>query len=438
MAFLSEWDPRKRPKGSRDPLGFELVWSHYGRKVIGNLTTVTGSLENFSVALLGFYWANELNATSVGTAKERSQRIKETFLCYEQLAGYLRYYIHKTEENRGESILGSRRIKSRIENNKSQITLGSEDEQILSSQMTLGLWGLYYSAMKATGLVKDDDRSLTDNGKEIAQLIEQKLGPDAVKLKKLLEKNPKPVKKEELKKQCNSFFEAIRDPKACGKLLRNLMRGSNRSNRSNKDEQLAEVQIALWEATLYCLKNRRSNFISKEGWWLLGSFIREVKEKTENKALINRLTAIESAERLLVAIDNLFRYCQRKNGVELSEVVKEISNKKYDYAKLPDPDQLKGAPYGEKLKAIRNDLVDDNIEQAITRILELNKAVMKERGGTGAPWVEIEKNKTLLVRVPDEIAELLNKDVLKARWDNSYFLYSYLNVAKNWKWCSNG
>ena len=137
MAFLSEWDGRARPKGSRDPLGFELVWSHYGRKVIGNLTTVTGSLENFSVALLGFYWANELNPTSVGTVKERSKRIKETFLRYEQLAGYLRH-IHKTgpnsgENDKGESILGSRRIKSRIETGK--ITLGPEDEhQILSSQ----------------------------------------------------------------------------------------------------------------------------------------------------------------------------------------------------------------------------------------------------------------------------------------------------------------
>lgn len=431
MAFLSEWDDREKPKGSRDPLGFEMVWSHYGRKVIGNLRTVTGSLENFSVALLGFYWANELNATSVGTTKERSQKIKKTFLRYEQLAGYLRY-IHKTRtnsEDKGESILGSRRIKERIDN-REPITLGSEAKhQILSSQATLGLWGLYYSAMRDTGLVKDDDRGLTDKGKEIAQPIEKKLGSDADKLKELI-KPLKPkgriVKREDLEKQCKKFFDAIRCDEACGKLLENLMMGRN------KNKQLAEVQIALWNATQLCLKE---GLIKEEGKGLQESFIRKIKKKTQNEDLKKRFIDIESVERLLVAINNLFRYCQRKNGAELSEVVKEISNKKYDYAKLPEPNQLKGAPCDEKLEAIRNSLVNNNVEQAITRILELNEDVMKDRGG--APWVEIEKNKTLLVRVPGETAELLDKKELQSRWDYSYFLYSYLAIARNWR-CGHG
>ena len=429
MAFLSEWDPRKRPKGSRDPLGFELVWSHYGRKVIGNLTTVTGSLENFSVALLGFYWANE-NPTSVGTAEERSQKIKDTFLCYEQLAGYLRYMTNSEDK---ESILGSRRIKSRIETGK--ITLGPEDEhQILSSQATQGLWGLYYSAMKKTGLVEDDDRGLTDKGKEIARLIEQKLGSDADKLKKLLEKDPKPVKKKDLEKQCKNFFNAIRDDKACRQLLENLMRGSNKDKQlAEKDKQLAEVQIALWDATQDCLEKEGPEGFISEGKWQLKLFISKIKQQTINEDLKKRLSDIESVERLLVAVNNLFRYCQRKNGgVELSEVIKEISEKKYDYAKLPEPDQLKGvpAPYGEKLEAIRDDLVNNNVEQAITKILELNGEVMKDRGG--APWIEIEKNNTLLVRVRDETAELLDRKELQTHWDNSYFLYSYLAIARNW------
>lgn len=423
MAFLSEWDDRARPKGSRDPLGFELVWTHYGREVIGNLTTVTWSLENFSVALLGFYWANELNATLVGT--ERSKRIKETFLCYEQLAGYLRY-IHKdrtNSEDKGESILGSRRIQSRIENN--QITLGSETEhQILSSQATLGLWGLYYSAMKVTGLIRDADRGLTDKGEGIAQLIEKRLGFDADKLKKLLEKNPKLVKKEDLEKQSKKFFEAIRNSEACGKLLENLMTGSNKAKQ-------ADVQFALWKATQLCLKEGP---IIEKGKWLQESFMRKIEKKTQNGNLKKRLSDIESIERLLVAINNLFRYCQRKNGVELSEVIKEISKKKYDYAKLlPRTEQLEVAPNKEKekLKAIRNDLVNNNVEQAIKNILKLNEHVMKDRGG--APWVEIKKNNTLLVRVPGETAELLEGEELETHWDYSYFLHSYLAIARNWR-----
>ena len=430
MAFLSEWDDRARPKGSRDPLGFEVVWSHYGRKVIGNLTTVTGSLENFSVALLGFYWANELNnnlnATSVGTAQERiKDRIKDTFLCYEQLAGYLRY-IHKDKNKvEVETILGSRRIESRIENKKPEITLGSGAKyQILSSQAAQGLWGLYYSAMKATGLVKGDDRSLTKEGEEIAQLIEKRLGSDSDKLKKLLKENTKLVEKDLEKKQCKKFFNAIRDDKACRKLLENLMKGSNQPKG-------ADVQIALWEATKDC--GGPEGFISKEKWQLK-LFISKIKKKTPNEDLKKRLSDIESVERLLVAINNLFRYCQGKNGAELSEVIKEIKRKEYNYKDLMLPEcnqlKLKDSSYEKKLAAIRNDLVNDDVEQAVTKILELNKYVMEKRGGSS--WVKIEKNK-LLVYVSDKPAELLDKKELQTHWDNSYFLYSYLNVAANWR-----
>ena len=80
MAFLSLLDDRAKPKGSRDPLGFELVWSHYGRQVIGNLTTVTASLNNFAVALVGFQWANELHAHL--PEHGRQIRIRDSFLRY--------------------------------------------------------------------------------------------------------------------------------------------------------------------------------------------------------------------------------------------------------------------------------------------------------------------------------------------------------------------
>ncbi len=89
MPFLSLLDDRAKPKGSRDPLGFELVWSHFGRKVVGNLTTITGSIENFTVALLGFYWAHQLHENA--NIDNRERLIRETFLRYEQVAAYLRY-----------------------------------------------------------------------------------------------------------------------------------------------------------------------------------------------------------------------------------------------------------------------------------------------------------------------------------------------------------
>lgn len=110
MAFLSLLDDRAKPKGSRDPLGFELVWTHFGRKAIGNLTTITSSITNFAVALLGFHWANQLHEHTPNSSRHKS--VRESFIRYEQLAGYLRYL------GNDKQLMGITRVSKRIEANE--------------------------------------------------------------------------------------------------------------------------------------------------------------------------------------------------------------------------------------------------------------------------------------------------------------------------------
>jgi len=82
LSIISLFDDRARPKGSRDQLGIEAVWSFMGRRVVGNLTTVTSNLENFIVALLCCYHANS-NWTKI-------DQVQEQFMRTEQLAAYLK------------------------------------------------------------------------------------------------------------------------------------------------------------------------------------------------------------------------------------------------------------------------------------------------------------------------------------------------------------
>ena len=132
MPFLSLLDDRAKPKGSRDPLGFELIWTYYGRQVIGNLTTITGSLTNFAVAILGFKWANDLHAHL--PEADRQPRIRDTFLRYEQLAAYLRYLSGDTQ------FMGITRVQQRMRDKKSRVSFGiGSDSQILSDQASYGL-----------------------------------------------------------------------------------------------------------------------------------------------------------------------------------------------------------------------------------------------------------------------------------------------------------
>ena len=60
MFFLTDIDPRAAVKGSRDPLGLVPVWQRFGRSVVGNLTTATGSFRGFTTLLLGLHFADEV------------------------------------------------------------------------------------------------------------------------------------------------------------------------------------------------------------------------------------------------------------------------------------------------------------------------------------------------------------------------------------------
>src|ERR1043166_6975840 len=60
IPFLTELDSRAAIKGSRDPLGVQPIGTRLGRHVVGNLTTVSNSVRDFTVTLLGYYFAERV------------------------------------------------------------------------------------------------------------------------------------------------------------------------------------------------------------------------------------------------------------------------------------------------------------------------------------------------------------------------------------------
>jgi len=277
LAFLSLLDDRAKPKGSRDPLGFELVWTHYGRQVIGNLTTVTSSLDNFAVALLGFKWANELCEHLPDG--ERQAKLRETFLRFEQLTGYLRYLAND------EKLMGITRIAKRMKDSSTSVSLGMHaDQTILSDQASYGMWSLYSSAMRDTGLVYGEERSLTQLGEQIAERMEPML--DKPVLIDLLRKSGD-LETSELEKHAKPFLAVIQNKSTQSSLVGLLMGG--------KEQNL--VQQELWRLT-------REMRISGELSYGVADFIHNIGNKTKNSQLKSRLIEIEQIERLLVAINN--------------------------------------------------------------------------------------------------------------------------------------
>ena len=405
MPFLSLLDDRAKPKGSRDPLGFELIWTHYGRQVIGNLTTITGSLTNFAVALLGFKWANDLHA-HVPEAEQQAM-IRDTFLRYEQLAAYLRYL------SGDRQIMGITRVQQRMEDNRSHIGLGvGSDAQILSDQASYGLWGLYSSAMRDTGLVQGDNRMPTQTGLAIAEKIEAKL--EQSHFIDILS-SEKPIAIETLVPLASTFKRAINTKVALVKLLHSLMGGSRHK----------QLQQELWYLT---------QGMAEEGSTVTGipDFISQIKVRCGGSKLMDRLAEIEKVERVLVAANNIFNYCRRKDGTMLADLVSNLE-KRYSYEHLLEAfsfDYLRdvlGVQRVDLLQRLLHALRSHNHREAMMALFELNKVVMELRGG--CPWVELEKGSTLRVRVPSETATLLEQDELESKWDYDYFIASYINIA---------
>src|SRR5205823_6790663 len=93
--FLTDLDSRAAVKGSRDPLGIQPIWTRLGRHVVGNLTTVSTSVRDFTTTLLGYYFAERVEN------EEGGDGALAVFLRWEQLASYARGGINGDWDFRG-------------------------------------------------------------------------------------------------------------------------------------------------------------------------------------------------------------------------------------------------------------------------------------------------------------------------------------------------
>ena len=406
MPFLSLLDDRAKPKGSRDPLGFELIWTHFGRQVIGNLTTITGSLSNFAVAIVGFKWSNDLHGQPPEAA-EQQNKVRDAFLRYEQLAAYLRYL---GNDNR---IMGITRVQKRINEQHSRISFGVDARfQILSDQASYGLWGLYSSAMRDAGLITGDIRQPTSASKAILERIEHKIGQPQRFID--LYCSDKPVTREELKPLSKIFNQAIREKTARNDLMHILMKGGQHN----------QVQQQLWEIT-QAMAEEKTNIAG------ISRFIEEIKARSNDSELEQRLIEIERIERVLVAANTIFNYCRRKDGARIDSIAKELRRYSfrhlYENISFEDLRGFLGTRRVDIMQRFFQALKTHDQEMAVREVLDLNRLVMELRGG--CPWVELENGITLRVKVASEIAELPDQDNLEKRWDYDYFIASYISIA---------
>lgn len=416
MYFLTELDPHLVIKSSRDPLGVQPIWQALGRQLVAHLTTSTTSHREFNLLLLGLYLAE--CALDKGGATDHHTREQERLACFlrfEQLAAYSRYAACESD-----GIRGITRVKRRLNEEHGVVTIGAADRhQILAEQRSYGVWGLYMSAARGSGLVEDGDARLTQSAREY---VERELLPALGSTGAELERR--------VRRDGDRFEPAGRDRKlasALGKLLEQsqpqklsvmrdaLLEPANDNDRTNGRQKL------LWQAM-------RSRGRAKRFDWSARCNHADVVALRDAAPpdLASALDAVLAVEPLLAPCEELFDHIVGlravKRSVLLAGLNKAWGKSAFGHLRVDAVEAIGSATddetrgrFGIVLEALRR----DDFDVAVNGLLEQNDAVMRSRGGAG--WLD-HRGAELRSRFFQRPSDLPDRGSLPTLWRNSYFL----------------
>jgi len=421
--FLTDLDSRAAVKGSRDPLGIQQIWTRLGRHVVGNLTTVSNSVRDFTTLLLGYYFAASL-ADELGPGVELA-----VFLKWEQLAAYAR-----ATANRDFAFRGTERVKKNLSEG-SRVTLSADRaHQILSNQKMYGLWGLYTMPARASGLVDGDPPRLTPPALELVErvclpLLQQGAGKEARRVREALRR---PSCRIDVEGAERSMIEAV------GRVLKrrllarerefyrnHLLFGGPQDPTEGRQQQLAELLGSTLDQGDFAWSSA-----------MVGDLAKSARRRGEGwHPLAHRLERIRTSETVLAPVSALFSYLLGLDGMSLDAVTERFRRAWPQGLRTVDPAafaELRGevaagdAATGDRWVGIANAVAAGNYPSLVELLVEQNKSVMALRGG--APWLEMREGK-LHVRFRDERGVLPRQDEMHAYWRFPYFLDSLRTIA---------
>lgn len=425
--FLTDLDSRAAVKGSRDPLGIQQIWTRLGRHVVGNLTTVSNSVRDFTTLLLGYYFAEQI-AQDLGPGSELA-----TFLKWEQLAAYSR-----AEVNLDFSFRGTEKVRKNLADDSRVCLSDDRSHQILSNQKIYGLWGLYTMPARSSGLVDGDPPRLTPPATDLVErfylpILQDGAGRDAKRIRDLLRQK---LSRIDLKKGDVGLVHAV------GKVLKKGLRAREREFfrfhllHSGPQDATSGLQQQLADLLAETLDQ-------KDFTWscaTVGHLAKTARAKGEKwDALSHRLDRIRTSEAVLAPAAALFTYLLGLNCKTVNSVVERLNSEWGSglrsvvptefgdlHAELGGGDSVTG----DRWVGVAESLASGDYKAVLTLLIEQNKSVMATRGGS--PWVELRDGK-LHVRFLDEHGTLPKQAELASLWRFPYFLDSLRIVADTLK-----
>lgn len=424
--FLTALDSRGAVKGSRDPLGAQSIWVRFGRYAVGNLTTQSTLVRDFTVLLVGLYLAERV------ADADGSVQALEVFLRWEQLAAYVR------QRKNVRGFRGIERARMRLDEQSSgsaKVTLSSAPQhQVLGDQRVYGIWGLYMVASQTSGLVLDGTHRLSPAGRDLVE---------AAFVPAMTRGNPNLIKK--LVRHLGRIEPWVvyldgRDADvetAVARILveklgrvetetyrRHLIRGEHRDVTQGRQRELAA--LLLMHPGL-ALEPQALRALAKEARSASG----------RDSSLAHRLERIRACEALLAPATQLFSWLLGQGGRKRTEIVKDLDRVMRGGVKAIDPSELEdvkddfaGAAGGdacERWISIGRAFAQGDSGSVVDGLIGHNRDVMRERNGS-SPWIEFAEDK-LVVHFSEEASPLFEKPELPSLWVHPYFIESLQTVV---------
>jgi hypothetical protein len=421
VPFLTDLDSRAAVKGSRDPLGIQPIWTRFGRHVVGNLTTVSSSVLDFTTLLLG-YWFAERIADMQGPGSELA-----TFLKWEQLAAYARAKV-----NGDFAFRGTERVRRNLSEG-AQVTLSDNPTyQILGNQKIYGLWGLYTVPARTSKLLAPDLPRLAPPARAFVErhyvpVLAEFGGRDARRIREVLSSALARLNLDgadaEMVGAAAQALRPRRSDEERAFYTFYLLHGGPDDDTAGRQKQLAGLLHDTLEDRAFAWSPPAVSQLAKvaagRGWEDLAHYLRR----------------IQTCEPVLAPASAVFTHLLGLDGKPPDLVSHRLNDawgkglRTVDAAAFAELRSEIGAgdgPTGERWAEIAVALAVGDYGRLVELLLEQNAAVMSQRGG--APWIELRGGR-LHVRFRDEGGTLPDRNDLPRLWRFPYFLNSLRSVA---------
>lgn len=426
IPFLTDVDSREEVKGSRDPLGAQAVWTRFGRHVVKNLTTVSTLLRDFTVTILGYHFAERV-AEDVEPGNDLA-----TFLKWEQLAGYARAKVHGDRSFRGRTLVHERL------NERRRIVLAEDRSgQILSNQKIYGLWGLYTSPARESGLLTHGDPPR--NAPPARELVEDVYLP---LLAKHGFKNGRAITKilSEHRPSIDPHAKDLPLLQAVAKLLDPKVTPRERAvyRRCLVDggaEEATFDNVQPLMARLFLDRRHERDFAFSPA--TIAALANDARKQGEvGEQLAHLLDRIRICESLLAPMSMLYGYLLTTTGTSPADVASRLRKEwgprlativVNDVKTLGLELRAVSEEGGARWIAIAEAAASGEYDELLRLLVEQNRHVMASRDAGGA-WIEIRDGR-FDVRFRDDEGRLPKKDELASLWRFPYFLDSLRTIA---------